>query len=95
MRLICSSSLDLSALRGAYSAELCSLLAGLLAKPAAARPSFKSLQQSSLLQRSKSAPRPPPAGRPTTSPPLPSPCLRPLLAHHVYHVYLCYGDLHW
>lgn len=50
MRLISSSSLDLAPVRARYSAELCSTLSSMLAKSASARPSFKSLLATPLVQ---------------------------------------------
>lgn len=50
MRLISSGSLDLAPLRAHYSADAAELLAALLAKPAANRPSFRHLSQHPLLR---------------------------------------------
>jgi serine/threonine protein kinase len=60
LRLITSSTLDLSSVRGIYSAELCNLLASLLAKPASNRPSSKLLLSSALLKRVDARPAGPP-----------------------------------
>ena len=48
---VCSSTLDLSPLRAHYSADLCQLLAMLLAKPASMRPTLRELLETSLLRR--------------------------------------------
>lgn len=49
MRLINTSSLDLSVLRGEYSAGLCELIGSLLAKPASARPTCAQILASPLV----------------------------------------------
>lgn len=61
MRLVVHGTLDLTPLRGDYSAELCELLASLLAKKPTARPSFRTLLQTPIVRQALTlAPTPTP-----------------------------------
>jgi len=74
LRLITTSSLDLSSLRGQYSPDLCNLLGAMLGKPASTRPSFKGLLHSSLIKRlaPKLTADQPPQVQPSSPPRMPS-----------------------
>ena len=55
MRIITTQNLDLSPLKSQYSRDLCSLLGGMLSKPASKRPSCKALLSVPLVQRGLTA----------------------------------------